>query len=97
MMFDKPQQSVDEILAKVKVGNVSEDVLVYLGDYIETAVQKLLTQWVNADITEVKSDVGVINFHEQYRQAIRAHLLIKTRMHQNLAAGKSAEKVLNLK
>lgn len=89
-----PQQTIDQILEKVKVGNVSEDVLIYLKDYINTSVERLTAQWVNADITQINSDMGIVNFHEQYRQAIRAHLLIKTRMAQNRSEGKQAEELL---
>lgn len=90
----KPEQDIDDILHKVALGNASDSVLQHLNDYINTSVDRFISQWVNYDITQIKSDAGIINFHESYRQAIRTHLLLKTRMTQSKFEGREAEKSL---
>ena len=83
--------SIDEIMRKVEIGNASDSVLQYMDKYIDEAIQRMVAQWVNADVTQIHSDLGIVNFHEAYRQAIRAHLLLKQKMNYNREAGRSAK------
>ena len=75
-----PQESIDDIMRKVQLGNASDSVITYLDDYIKTTVERMISQWCNFDITKCNSDAAVISFHEAYRQAIRAHMLLTTKL-----------------
>lgn len=92
-----PQDDIDTLMRKVELGNASDSVSRYLNDYIENAVQKFMAQWVNYDLTQIRSDAGVISFHESYRQAIRTHLLLKTRLNMSKLEGRQAEELVGLK
>ena len=88
------EPDIDEVLRKVELGNASDSVLAFMNDYIDTSIQRMMTQWVNKDVASIVSDAALINFHEAYRQAIKTHLLLRTRLHQNRAEGRAAEKDL---
>jgi len=90
-------EPIEALLKSVQLGNVSDSVLQYMGDYIKNVVQRLTTQWVNSDVTQIKSDAAMIAFHESFRQAIRAHLLIETKMKMQKQEGRLSDEELNFK
>lgn len=86
------EYNVDELLKAVTKGSASESAFRFFDEWVTEESKRLIRNWVNMDLSDVKSDAGIITAHESFRQRIKAILVLQQHLLRIKLEAESAAK-----